>query len=55
MSRPVVIVNARLLDPATGLDGRGGVLVVGGRIAEVGAGVTVALAPGGAEVIATVR
>ncbi len=51
MSRPVVLVNARLLDPASGLDGRGGVLVVGGRIAEVGPGVTVALAPGGAEVI----
>ena len=51
MSRPVVIVNARLLDPATGLDGRGGLLIVGGRIAELGPGVTVALAPGGAEVI----
>ncbi|MFL5332008.1 MAG: dihydroorotase, partial [Geminicoccaceae bacterium] len=51
MSRPVVLVNARLLDPASGLDGRGGVLIVGGRIAEVGPGVTVALAPGGAEVI----
>jgi dihydroorotase len=51
VSRPVVLVNARLLDPASGLDGRGGVLVVGGRIAEVGPGVTVALAPGGAEVI----
>ncbi|HEX6013434.1 MAG TPA: dihydroorotase [Geminicoccaceae bacterium] len=51
MSRPVVVVNARLLDPASGLDARGGVLVVGGRIAEAGPGVTVALAPDGAEVI----
>ena len=51
MSRPVVLLNARLLDPATGLDGRGGLLIVGGRIAELGPGVTVALAPGGAEVI----
>ncbi len=37
--------------PGHGLDGRGGLLVVGGRIAEIGAGVTSALAPGGAEVI----
>ena len=51
MSRPVVIVNARLLDPATGLDARGGLLAVGGRIAEAGAGVTAAMAPGGAEII----
>ena len=51
MSRPAVIVNARLLDPASGLDGRGGVLIVGGRIAEVGPGVTVALAPGAAELV----
>ena len=51
MSRPVVLVNARLLDPATGLDVRGGLLVVGGRIVELGPNVTVAMAPGGAEVI----
>ena len=51
MSRPVLVVNARLLDPATGLDTRGGVLIVGARIAELGPSVTAALAPGGAEVI----
>lgn len=51
MSRPVLIVNARLLDPATGLDSRGGLLIVGTRIAELGPGVTGAMAPGGAEVI----
>jgi dihydroorotase len=51
VSRPVVVVNARLLDPASALDAKGGVLVVAGRVAEVGPGVTVALAPGGAEVI----
>ena len=51
MSRSVVVVNARLLDPATGLDTRGGVLIVGARIAELGPSVTAALAPGGAEVI----
>ena len=51
MRRPVVVVNARLLDPASALDAKGGVLVVGGRITDIGPGVTVALAPGGAEVI----
>jgi dihydroorotase len=51
VSRPAVIVNARLLDPASGLDAKGGLLIVGGRIAEVGPSVTAALAPGGAEVI----
>ncbi|MEK0082672.1 dihydroorotase [Benzoatithermus flavus] len=51
MIRPVLIVNARLLDPASGLDAKGGLLAVGGRIAEVGPAVTAAMAPGGAEVI----
>ncbi|MCS7266779.1 MAG: dihydroorotase [Geminicoccaceae bacterium] len=51
MSRPVLVVNARLLDPASGLDRRGGLLVVGGRIAELGPQVTVALAPPGTEVV----
>jgi dihydroorotase len=51
MTRPVLVVNARLLDPASGLDAKGGLLAVGGRIAEVGPGVTAAMAPGGAELI----
>ncbi|MFO1038739.1 MAG: dihydroorotase [Geminicoccaceae bacterium] len=51
MSRPVLVANARLLDPSTGLDGRGGVLVIGERIVEVGPGVTAAMAPAGAEII----
>jgi dihydroorotase len=51
MTRPVLVVNARLLDPATGLDAKGGLLAVGGRIAEVGPAVTAAMAPGGAELI----
>lgn len=51
MSRPSLVINARLLDPATGLDGRGGLLVVGGRIAEVGPTVTASMAPSGTEVI----
>ncbi len=33
--RDVAIVNARLIDPATGRDGRGSVLLRGGRIADV--------------------
>jgi dihydroorotase len=51
MTRPVLILGARLLDPATGLDTRGGLLAVDGRIAEIGPGVTASMAPGGAEVI----
>ncbi|MCS6779353.1 MAG: dihydroorotase [Geminicoccaceae bacterium] len=51
MSRPVLIVDARLLDPASGLDRRGGVLVVDGRIAELGPQVTAALAPPGSELV----
>ncbi|HYE00264.1 MAG TPA: dihydroorotase [Alphaproteobacteria bacterium] len=35
-ARPLAIVNARLLDPATGLDRPGDLLVVDGRIAEFG-------------------
>lgn len=51
MSRPTVILNARLLDPATGLDAPGGLLIVNERIAELGPGVSPATAPEGAEVI----
>ncbi len=36
MSRRVAYVNARLLDPASGLDAVGALLVEGGRIADVG-------------------
>ena len=35
--RPLLVTNARLLDPASGLDARGALLVVHGRIAAVGA------------------
>jgi dihydroorotase len=34
--RPLALVNARLLDPATGLDTFGGVLISGGVIADLG-------------------
>lgn len=51
MSRPLLITGARLLDPATGLDGPGGVLAVGGRIAEVGPRVADMAVPDDAEVL----
>ncbi|MBK8083398.1 MAG: dihydroorotase [Devosia sp.] len=38
MTRPLVIANARIVDPASGLDAPGAVLVVDGRIAGVSAG-----------------
>ncbi len=34
--RPLAILDARLLDPASGLDVRGGLLIVDGRIADLG-------------------
>ncbi len=34
--RPAAFVNARLIDPASGRDGRGDLIVVDGRIAEAG-------------------
>lgn len=38
MSRRVAYLNARLLDPASGLDAIGALLVEGGRIADIGPG-----------------
>jgi dihydroorotase len=49
--QPIALVNARLVDPASGEETRGGVLVAGGRIAGLGAAVTGAAAPEGARVI----
>ncbi|MDB5509102.1 MAG: dihydroorotase [Hyphomicrobiales bacterium] len=37
---PIALVNARLVDPVSGQEGRGGVLVSGGLIQDLGAGVT---------------
>ncbi len=39
MSGRTVIYNARVIDPATGLDEKGGVLIDNGVIADVGAGI----------------
>lgn len=36
MNRPVAFKNARLMDPACGLDVKGGLLVENGRIADIG-------------------
>jgi len=49
--RPLALVNARLIDPASDHESRGGVLVVEGRIAGLGAAVTAALAPVDARII----
>ena len=38
MSRPVAITNARIVDPASGYDGPGGVIVTEGVIADVATG-----------------
>ena len=35
-ARPVALVNARLIDPASGLDQLGGLLIADGRIADLG-------------------
>ena len=46
--RDTFFANARLIDPASGLDATGGLLLRGGVIADLGAGLT---APEGAELI----
>ena len=49
--QPIVLINARLIDPASGSDSAGGVLVVDGRIAGLGGAVTAASAPEGARIV----
>ncbi len=44
-------VNARLIDPASGLDAPGGLLIEDGRIAEVGPGLFAGGAPANAETV----
>jgi dihydroorotase len=46
---PLLLQNARLVDPAAGTETRGALLVVDGRIAEVGP--SVASAPAGAKIV----
>ncbi|WP_332691350.1 dihydroorotase [Devosia sp.] len=50
MTRPLLIENARLIDPASGIDQPGAVLIQDGLIAEVALGAPVGV-PEGAEVI----
>ncbi len=48
---PIALVNARLIDPASGLDQRGGVLVERGMIVAVGPGVVGSGLPSGTRAI----
>jgi dihydroorotase len=50
MTRPVLIENARIVDPASGTDGKGAVLIENGVISEVALGAPVGV-PDGAEVV----
>ncbi len=50
MTRPLLIENARIVDPASGTDGNGAVLIENGVISEVALGAPVGV-PEGAEVI----
>lgn len=50
-NRPTLLANARLIDPSCDLDGRGGVLIQDGVIAEAGPGVGKSHAPEGTEII----
>jgi dihydroorotase len=49
-SRPLALINARLIDPASGLDTFGGVLIAGGVIADLGLHIAEG-AVGGAETL----
>lgn len=48
---PLLFVNARLIDPASGNETRGGLLVQDGRIADLGAALTRDSAPAGVRII----
>jgi dihydroorotase len=50
MTRPLLIDNARIVDPASGTDGRGSVLVENGVISDIAIGAPVGV-PAGAEVV----
>lgn len=51
MTQPVLYRNARLIDPASGLDGIGDLLSVGEVIADFGPGVAVKGVPDGTEIV----
>ena len=50
-TRPIALLNARLLDPAAGVESRGGLLLADGLILDLGGTVTAASVPEGAQVI----
>jgi dihydroorotase len=50
-SPPLVLINARLVDPQAGIETRGGVLIEAGRIKDLGASITAETAPVGARVV----
>jgi dihydroorotase len=50
-NRPRALLNARLVDPATGKESAGGVLVIDGLIAGLGGSVTAESAPAGAHIV----
>src|SRR5258705_8297543 len=51
MSARTAIINARIIDPASGLDGPGAILLEGGNIADIGPRLFNDGKPAGAEVI----
>jgi dihydroorotase len=48
---PLLFVNARLVDPASGVETRGGCLVLDGKIADFGSSIHVVGAPDGAKIV----
>ena len=50
-ARPLLLLDARLLDPASGRDEPGGLLAIEGRIAALGPGLGAGDAPEGAEIV----
>jgi len=49
--RPLLLANARLVDPDSGLETRGGLLIEGGIIRDYGPSVTASAIPEGTEII----
>ncbi len=50
-ARPLLLANARLIDPSRGLDARGDLLIADGVIRDSGPGLAAAGAPDGAEIV----
>jgi len=50
-NRPLALLNARLIDPAAGTETRGGLLIIGGVIADLGGAVARDSVPADAQII----